>query len=160
MMLKRIYKKFKDDKGVEHVDIDRVEVWHTGVDAKQSFSERLVNAAVAEGWMTLSKGQILVHAQDPVAQKPVDLAYKVLQRPGRYCLHCGIKLDDDATGSLARKHVAEKHSKAKSPDASNPAGYEMLKEFYCELDAAQHEKFKFKGTLVQRPRAPAKAAAK
>ncbi len=92
---------------------------------KQKFSGGLIEAAVAEGWMTLSKGKIILHC------KPKDVHYKIERMPGRYCCWNGEKLPDDATGELARAHVRKHHAGEKSPDPENPSGYCMINAYTC-----------------------------
>jgi len=127
MLLKRIYDKEK---------LDHIELRHTGTSAEQNFSRRLVEGAVSEGWMTLSRGKIILHA------KPEDLTYTIKRGPGHYCLHCGEKIESDALGAAARAHMAEKHDGMESPDRHWPAGYMVTHAFECVLDDKQHEKFK------------------
>lgn len=135
MRLKRFY---KHDAAGNVAGLDYVSVGDTGITPNQNFSSGLIDAAVSEGWATLSKGQLILHVV------PEDLVYTIKRVPGRYCCHCGEKLPDDATGELARSHVAREHSNAPSPDKQNPAGYCMVNAYGCELNAAQHEKFKVK----------------
>jgi hypothetical protein len=113
-------------------------VQNTGISAEQNFSTGLVASALAEGWMELHDDELIVKAE------PEDLKYKVLREPGRYCLHCGEKLQDDIKGELARIHVLSKHNGKSSPDASVPAGYVWITAYECVLDAKQHAKFKAK----------------
>jgi hypothetical protein len=110
-----------------------VELKHTGATAQQKFSEDLIAAALREGWARFD-GAVLI-----LDVKPEPLRYAVLRTPGRYCLHCAERLpDNDAGGEQARAHVAEKHAGEKSPDPSNPAGYEAIHCYECELDSALH----------------------
>jgi hypothetical protein len=115
-------------------------VWveHTGARPEQNFSGGLIEAGVSEGWMSLTKGKLILHV------KPEELVYTITRAPGRYCCHCGEKLPDDATGEMARAHLAEKHKQQKSPDPSNPAGYCMLNHYECVLEEALHEKYRAK----------------
>jgi len=120
--------------------IAHVEIRHTGTHAEQNFSTSLVEAAVADGWMTLGRGKLTVHG------KPEDLVYTIKRGPGHYCCHCGERLPDAAafvapkvTGGM--QHVAAVHAGEKSPDEGNPAGYCRLNHYECVLDAKQHEKF-------------------
>lgn len=131
--------------------LKNVVIIHTGTHAEQNFSGGLVDAAISEGWMTITKGKIILHAQrqDGV---DVDLNYTINRMPGRYCCHCGEKLPDDATGELARAHVKERHI-GPSPDPENPAGYSMLNHYACTLDLKQHEWFRA-ATLTPMPTGP------
>jgi hypothetical protein len=86
MMLKRIFKKDTDGSLVVSDSgpiLDHVQCWHTGVRPEQNFSDRLVKSAIAEGWMTLSKGKLILHC------KPQDLEYTINRTPGRYDLGNG-----------------------------------------------------------------------
>lgn len=58
--------------------LDYIELKHTGVSAKQNFSDTLVMAALKEGWMSFEKGSLILHG------KPEDLRYRVLRVPGKY----------------------------------------------------------------------------
>jgi len=131
--------------------LSHIEVKHTGTSAAQNFSDRLVNAGLAEGWITLGKGKLVLHG------KPEDLTYAVLRVPGYYCCHCKVALPDAgrivAPGVTAgMQHVAEAHPDKESPDKGNPAGYCRLNHFECVLDTGQHEKFR-----ARRPAAGAPA---
>lgn len=134
--------------------LDYVSLGHTGTDAHQNFSTRLVAAAVKEGWMKIGDGTEIV-----MGVYPETLFYKVLRKPGRYCLHCKEKLPDDERGLFAQAHIAEKHAGVPSPDKSNPAGYEVLNGFECVLDEGQHKRFRCKGAVlpVRYPRKPKEA---
>lgn len=105
---------------------------------KQRFSGGLVEAAVAEGWMTVGQGKVVIHCALPAPTgesfHPADLTYRIVRIPGRYCCHCGEKLPDDATGELARAHVAREHAGQRSPDRENPSGYGMVNAYECERD--------------------------
>lgn len=116
--------------------VKSVAIVHTGVDQKQNFSRRLIDAGVAEGWVTLSRGMITLHTEE------ADLAYTILHMPGRYCLHCEQHFPTDPTGSESRRHLAVTHPGAESPDAQWPHGYKVLEGYECLLDAAQHEAWK------------------
>lgn len=138
MLLKRFYKT--SPEGVR--SFDYVSVAHTGTHPEQNFSDRLVAGAVAEGWMSLSRGKIIVHAQ------PEDLVYTIKRGPGVYCCFTGKKLDGQVE---ARAHVAKNFAGKPSPDKSNPGGYEVLHAYECVLDADQHDKFMAKpGQLTYR----------
>jgi len=130
MLLKRIY---------EGAKLQHIALRHTGVKAEQNFSRRLVEGAVADGWMTLSQGKIILHVQ------PEDLVYMIVRGPGHYCCHCKEKLDGSGFGAQARAHVKEKHAGASSPDPQWPAGYCVVNAYECVLDTAQHAKYKAPG---------------
>ncbi|OGT03307.1 MAG: hypothetical protein A2143_08030 [Gallionellales bacterium RBG_16_57_15] len=100
-----------------------------GVPENQKFSPKLIAQGQGEGWLSVAKGNVIIHGEDG------DVVFKVLAIPGRYCRHCGEKLTDDTTGSAARKHVAEKHAGKVSPDHENPSGYAMQNYYDCKLEA-------------------------
>lgn len=115
---------------------DYIEVKHTGTDAEQHFSARLVNQGIAEGWISIGGGKLVLHA------KPEDLVYAIERVPGRWCVHCRAKLPDDVTGAAARAHVAANHAGQVSPDSRYPAGYACPAHYKVRLDAQQHERLK------------------
>jgi len=128
-----------------------LEIKHTGTSPEQNFSDRLIAAGLAEGFISLAKGKLTLHG------KPEDLNYTVKRLPGYYCCHCGASLPDAgrmvAPGVTAgMQHVAEAHAGKKSPDESNPAGYRRINAFECALDSKQHEKFRLKRAEPQRTR--------
>lgn len=129
--------------------IERVKVVHTGVSREQNFSERLVRAGVAEGFMTLGQGKLILHT---VEGQP-DLEYKILRAPGWYCCHCGQSLENAnaefAPGvSYGTQHVLTQHPEMESPDRENPSGYERLNGYETALDEAQHEKFNYQAQVA------------
>lgn len=135
MYLKKFYK--------EDGALDYISLAHTGTTREQHFSTSLVTEYVTLGLMEIKDGALLFHVY------PETLRYEIAREPGRYCLHCGEKLNDDQNGEMARLHIAMKHKGIPSPDPSNAAGYEAIHYFDCILDAKQHEKHQFvKGTIV------------
>jgi len=98
---------------------------------RQHFSQGMVEGAMAEGWLAITRDRIVISSEDgPVA-------YDIERRPGRYCCHCGEKLaDDDHTnpaspGALARQHVEAEHKGKKSPDPENRSGYCCIRYYDC-----------------------------
>lgn len=146
MLLKRIYKmpdgwvKKTDEHGncTNQPPLDYISVGHTGTHAEQNFSVNFVADGMAQGWLSISGDTLTLHAV------PEDLHYRILRRPGRYCLHCAAQLPDDEKGLLARLHVSTEHPGIASPDPSNPAGYEKLNHFECVLDEKQHVRYRKK----------------
>lgn len=132
MLLRRRYEPIDPKKGREPANLKPagVSVRHTGVKATQNFSRQLVEKAIAEGWMSLGKGRLVLHAAEG------DLDYEVKRMPGTYCCHCGEKLPESKT---AQAHVAEKHAGKTSPDRSNPSGYAVTHAYECVLDAGQQK---------------------
>lgn len=120
--------------------ISHVEVVHTGVQAEQHFSSRLVAAAITEGWMRIEGDKLHVKT----VEHQDDLVYTIVRGPGRWCVHCNEKLPDDVTGALARAHVASAHAGAKSPDDRYPGGYRCPMHYKVMLDPDQHETYGYK----------------
>ena len=120
--------------------LSHMEVKHTGLDARQHFSERLVRGAIEEGWMAIQDGKLILYAV------PDNLTYDIVQVPGRYSCFDGSKLPDDDgnTGVLARQVIAERHPGETSPDPANPAGYYRINHYVCELHAAQQEQYRLR----------------
>jgi len=119
--------------------VDHVQVKHTGTKVNQNFSTRFVETGILEGWVSMVGQTITLHT------KPQNLVYAITKRPGRYCSHCGDKLNDDTRGVEARAHVREKHPGKKSPDPESPAGYAQVNAYLCTLDGVSHAKFKAGG---------------
>lgn len=129
--------------------LSHIEVKHTGTTPEQNFSDRLVYTGIREGWITLSKGKLIVHGQ------PEDLRYTVKRGPGHYCCHCGAALEDaarfvakDVTAGM--QHVADAHPDKESPDPGNPAGYCRVLAFECVLDSEQHTKYNHAQYIAKR----------
>lgn len=140
MRLKRRYdipegwepERSEDGTLTNPLPIAGIDVQHTGVDASQNFSRRVVDAGVQQGWLTLSKGKLILHTNQE------DLVYTVARTPGLYCCHCGASLGEDATGQSGQEHVRAMHKDEPSPDPSNPAGYRRTHAYECTLDHDQH----------------------
>jgi hypothetical protein len=159
MLLKRKY----DLRDPAQPVVTGVELRHTGIKPEQNFSVRLVSQGLAEGWLELGDGTITLHTD------VAPLRYTVRRAPGYYCCHDGkrIPISDMAQqerlrtgiGRLAaleaRAYLATQGFAGKpSPDAANPAGYQVLEHYECVLDAAQHAKWKAKpGALAPSMRA-------
>jgi hypothetical protein len=100
--------------------VDHVEVLHAG--PHQRFSTGLVAQGVSEDWLSIKGTQLTLKSKPP-------LNYRIEREPGYYCCHCKQALA--AGGPEAQAHVAGKHGGKKSPDPSNPAGYERIDYFDC-----------------------------
>lgn len=123
----KIKRNYKDGR------CDNVDIIHTGIQAKQNFSTRLVAGALQEGWMEMKAGKIILKAN------PEDLVYTIIKEPGYYCCHDGKKLDD---ANMAKTYVEQHFAGIPSPDPNNPLGYMKINHYECVLDSAQHEKYK------------------
>ena len=93
----------------------------------QKFSLNIITGGQSEGWLEREGSTITLHGLDE------DHQFTILQEPGRYCCHCGEKLQDDLDGAAARKHIADLHSGLTSPDEENPSGYVMQNYYNCKL---------------------------
>ena len=123
MLLKRKYTP--DENG--NPEVTGIEVLRVPASGKQNLSTKLVATGIAQGW--------LAHKKDKITfiLKGKDLIMKVVQEPGRHCLHCGEKLPDDGTGAAARAHVEAAHPGADSPNPDVPSGYICPNYYSCEV---------------------------
>lgn len=97
----------------------------------QQIPTRTFEAGRAAGWLEYDPGagRAVLHGVDG------DVFFDVTHIPGRYCCHCGEKLEDDdhapVPGTAAREHVAAKHIGVPSPSPDKwPAGYKCYRS-YC-----------------------------
>lgn len=122
--MKRMYKH--DEEGDLMMDtdgaavLDYIKILHAG--PEQRFSEGLVGGAILEGWIAL-KGEKITLLTKP------RVVYLIKRKPGYYCCHCGDPIDGAA--NEARSHLFDEHKGKKSPDASNPSGYERIHYYDC-----------------------------
>ena len=126
MLLKR--KHSHDPYGLSAPAVTGIQVKRLSADGKQKFSPKLVKTGQDERWLTKGDNTITIHDQEG------DIVFNILRAPGRYCCHCQEKLPDDPKGEAAQKHVAKEHKNQESPDLANPAGYEMINYYDCELE--------------------------
>lgn len=115
MLLKRLYDEKQNVRAVKILRLGQ----------KQNLSPRLVEAAVAQGWMKLEQGRITLKAE------PQDVTLRIVSAPGYYCCHCDAAWDNGASG---RTHIAQAHKGELSPDPNNPAGYRRDNFFACERE--------------------------
>lgn len=117
-------------------------VVHTGTSPEQNFSDRMIDACVASGAVTISGDRLSIKtAADP-------LRYAIKRRPGYWCKSTGepipmsdrawlkFRLANDSTESRA---VALAWLAAKGLPADD---YDITTAYHCVLDAVQHAKFK------------------
>lgn len=95
--------------------------------SRHHFPTKWLNKALAEGWASLSRGNIVLHAADG------DVVYRIERAPGAYCVHCGEKLGEGAARNPAQvaprlEHVATYHEED-VVDPANPAGYEVTDHY-------------------------------
>lgn len=116
-------------------------VKHTGTDAEQKFSRRMVEQAMAEGWMRIEGNQLIVAAQ------PEDLRYTITREPGYYVASTGeripvssaawTRLVANGAGDISSKEVRAWLAKRGLEETD----YELPMAYECVLDAAQHAEF-------------------
>ena len=116
MWLRRIFDHSVDPAVLDHIKVLRYS-------KKQHFTQRLLDRGMEEGFLTISKGQLILHT------KP-ELTYKIVRSPGYFCC-----FDDERLGGEkeAKAYVAEHYADEKSPDKCKPAGYRKDNFFACEL---------------------------
>jgi hypothetical protein len=151
MLLKRLYDPATLGVAGRTPACIGVRVKHTGSAPAQNFSSRLVAQAMAEGWMSINGSTLTVSAE------PEDLKYSIKRAPGYYCLHSGqpipisapawIELASTGVGRLAAAEALAWRTtrgvlSKTSPDPRWPHGYAVLMHYECELDPAQHKKFR------------------
>jgi YgiT-type zinc finger domain-containing protein len=126
--------------------VDHFQIKHTGVKPEQNFSQKMIEAGQVAGFLTISKGELILHA------KPEDLHYTIVRGPGYYCCHCGEQIVDanqfvkDEEGepteqTIGMLHVEEAHDGKESPDPNNPSGYRRVHGYETVLEEKQHKKF-------------------
>ena len=161
MELKRHYEK---DANGNPVRVSHVSVVHTGTSPEQNFSGRLVDAALADGWMAISGNKLTIKTDGE------PLAYTITRQPGYYCCHDGKpiplsqrardeRLRDPTHAKLAASEARAYLEKAgfngkPSPDPQNPAGYCAIDHYACVLDTEQHAKFNVQAMKARRAAGP------
>jgi len=140
MLLKRLYHQDKLVRNVRGMDqalkdpgrpedvvlevlpgaVRGVQVLRAG--ARQHFSPGIIEGGVAEGWLSMGKGKLVIQGEDGA------IVYRIARTPGHYCCHCQKAVDD---GSGGQAHVAAAHAGKVSPDPSNPAGYRRDNFYAC-----------------------------
>lgn len=127
---------------------------HTGTHAAQNFSADFVAEAVAGGYAALDGDTLRLTVQTGAGEDT--LRYAIKRRPGYYSCHDGqpIPISDlaqrEALSGIARLAAAEArawlaahgHAGKASPDPQQPAGYAVTHSYECELDAAQHARYR------------------
>lgn len=127
MYLERIYKRdadgvaARDDNGTYLPEVG-VRVIRAG--KRQRITPDLVVRGITNGWLVKAESELTLKAVNG------SIVYKVTREPGYYCCFCGVGLPQG--GKEAQEHVKQKHGE-KSPDANNPAGYEKIAYYDCEM---------------------------
>jgi hypothetical protein len=93
--------------------------------AEHNFSPRLLDGGIAEGWLTMERGKVIIRGENKT------LTYRIVLPPGYYCCYCNRALDD---GPAARTHIDEDHRDEPSPDQNNPSGYRRDNFFACKQE--------------------------
>lgn len=130
MLLQRKY--YHDPNGVKSPSVSGVVVKRMPTNGVQHFSPKLVRTGMSERWLIQKDGKITVIDQSG------PIVFNIIREPGRYCLHCGVKLSDDPMGKAAQEHISQEHSGIKSPDPLNPSGYVMLTYFETKVEGSNH----------------------
>ena len=131
-----------------------VSIRDTGAQPEQHFKRQRVEEALIEGWMSLGRGKLTIHADEG------DLVYTIARVTGTYCCHCAQKLDDDPSGVTPRLHLAREHGEAPSPMPAHPAGWLVTNAYECVLEDAAHQQWNSHAVAQRRIQgdAPARSA--
>ena len=123
MEIKRVFKTDNDGQPTDDLDYVRV----SRVSKRQNFTQRFIDRAIQEGFASLVKGELVIHA------RPDELIYKILRMPGYFCCHDNAPLGSEKE---AVEYLDANFDGAASPDANNPAGYRKDNFLACELQGA------------------------
>lgn len=118
MQLKRLYDKTNPKAPV----VNGVMILRAS--DEQHFSTDFVANGEAQGWVARDGDRLIIINSG----KGGNATYSIKRAPGYYCCHCKMPMAD---GAAARAHLALAHAGKKSPDASNPSGYERINYFDC-----------------------------
>lgn len=151
MFLKRVYERDESGRPVSKSP-KGVRILSLGASPNQHFSTDFVISAVRQGWATLVKDKFTIKAENG------DVEYNVLREPGYYCCHCGQEILDagalmaEEEGkpqmTVGQAHVLT-HGSSKSPDPSNPAGYERINYYDC-VEATPRDQLKLEPAQTSR----------
>ena len=117
MFLKRIFTGEEGNRVFDHLKV----ISHNKT---QNFTQKFIDKGIEEGYVTLSKGNITIHA------KPNDLVYKIVRMPGWYCCHDDKKMESSED---AKRYLIRNFKGKKSPDSNNPSGYRKDNFYHCKL---------------------------
>lgn len=138
---KRLYDHTGDTPRVTGVEIKS----GPAVGDRQVFSTHCVENGIAEGWLSMIRGSIVVHSDKE------DQTFHITRGPGHYCSHCDERLGGDVEAQMhvMREHAArdfkapKSHSfnafqafmasgaQRESPDPESPAGYCKVNAYVC-----------------------------
>lgn len=128
----------------QHIPADHVLVKHTGLQAAQNFSRRLILQAVTDGWATIERNRLTMRT----AADQDDLVFTIKRDPGYYCKSTGerMPISQLAWEQLLAERVgklAYAEAQAWLKGAGKAADdYEITMAYECELAAEQHEKYR------------------
>jgi len=98
------------------------------------FSPKFVTNGMAEGWISIIKGTIILHTVDG------DVVYRIVRGPGAYCCHCGIKVGEGPSASRAEVTARSAHAEECCNGTPHPTewpdGYEVINHYECRLEVA------------------------
>ena len=125
MFLKRRFEKDENGNLVRDADdkpiISRIDVKR--ISEKQNFSRKFIDKTLEEGFMSMNKGEIILHTNP-------ELTFKVIRVPGIYCCFTNKRLGDQKE---ARAYIKANYLDKESPDANNPEGYRHDAFYACQL---------------------------
>jgi hypothetical protein len=116
-----------------------VRILHTGTSAEQNFSHRLVENAVADGWMEVGPDHLTIKTDGE------PLRYALKRTPGYYCVSTGARIPISAMAwaSVRRGELAQREAHAwLTKNGKALSDYEVTNAYECVLDAGQHAQFK------------------
>ena len=93
---------------------------------KHHFPTKFVTKALIEGWISLDRGKLTIHAENG------ELVYNLVRYPGAYCDNCGDRLGDGPALTAAEADVRREHAQGHSnykPNPKNPAGYSVINHY-------------------------------
>lgn len=115
-----------------------VVVKHTGANAEQNFSHRVVEDGVADGWIEVGPDHLTIQTDDE------PLRYTLKRTPGYYCTSSGERIPISAMawasprrGDLARREALVWLAKA----GKAATDYEVTNAYECVLNNKQHNQF-------------------
>lgn len=132
-----IQRKFNEAGKVDHVLIK-----HTGLSIEQTFSNRLIEAGISDGWISIDGDALAMKAE------PTDLLYTIVRHPGYTCRSTGERIPISLQGMTqymgqAVATIAPREARAwLATKGLPPTDYEADRNYRCVLDADLHEQFR------------------
>jgi len=97
---------------------------------KVKLTPKFVDMGVKQGWIVKTEKHFNI--RDAATNKII--SFLILSTPGRYCLHCEEKLEDDPSGTSARKHILDNHNGVATEDANDHSGYKCDNFYLVKLE--------------------------